>query len=120
VLVFLSPWCESYLEKSRPERSRACRAAREAIEARIAKDPATHYLGIASGLWASREDLEEYRSKEKVALPLALDETGDLFRTFGVREVPQFLVVDRDGRIVERLASAGAPLDQALARLAKR
>jgi len=120
VLVFLSPWCESYLEKSRPGRSRACRAAREAIEARLAKDSATHYLGIASGLWASREDLEEYRSKEKVALPLALDETGELFRTFGVREVPQILVVDRDGRIVERLSSAGAPLEEALARLAKR
>jgi peroxiredoxin len=117
VLVFLSPWCESYLADSRPARAAACRRAREQVAALAASDAGVRWLGIASGLWATREDLEEYRTAHAIPVPLALDDSGALFRTFGVREVPALLVVDAQGRIVRRLGDAGEALRAELGRL---
>jgi thiol-disulfide isomerase/thioredoxin len=120
VLVFLSPWCESYLATSRPARAAACRAARERVAARAARDQRARFVGIASGLWAAREDLEEYRTAHALALPLALDDTGELFRRYGVAAVPVVEVVDSGGRVVARLDDAAATLDAVLDRLESR
>jgi thiol-disulfide isomerase/thioredoxin len=120
VLVFLSPWCESYLAESRPARAAACRRVREQVDALAAGDGSARWLGIASGLWATRDDLEEYRTTHAVALPLALDDSGALFRAFGVREVPVLLVCDGQGRIVRRLGDAGETLRAELGRLGAR
>ncbi len=120
VLVFLSPWCESYLASSRPTRAAACRRAREQVDALAASASTVRWLGIASGLWASREDLEEYRTEHAVRLPLALDDSGELFRAFGVRDVPALLVVDAEGHLIRRLDEAGAELRAELGRLTSR
>lgn len=102
VLMFMSPWCESYLEKSRPQRSAACKRAREQSE-QLAGASHLRWVGIASGLWASSEDLTDYRGEKHVTIPLSLDETGALFRQFGVKEVPTLIVVDPNGRISARI-----------------
>jgi hypothetical protein len=107
VLAFLSPWCESYLESSRPQLSADCRAAREASQAHSA-DPGLRWLGVASGLWASPEDLLGYRDQYRVTIPLTLDESGQLFREFGVMTVPTLVMIDGSGRIVRRVAGAAA------------
>jgi peroxiredoxin len=105
VLVFLSPWCESYLATTRPEVSTNCRRMREQVAA-LAGDHDTRWLGIASGLWATAEDLREYRTQYAVGIPLALDESGALFRAFTVNQLPAALIVDRHGRIVRRVEGA--------------
>jgi peroxiredoxin len=102
VILFLSPWCESYLAESRPQRAAACRRAREQSES-LAADTHARWVGIASGLWASNEDLIAYRDEKHIRVPLTLDETGSLFRTFGVTDVPVLLVVDPDGRVSRRI-----------------
>ncbi|WP_323374214.1 TlpA disulfide reductase family protein [Frateuria sp. STR12] len=102
VLVFLSPWCESYLADSRPEYAEACRRMREQVTA-LAATPGVHWLGIASGLWTDRDDLEGWRRKHRIPVPLALDADGALFRRFGVMHVPTVLLADGQGRIVRRL-----------------
>jgi len=101
-LVFLSPWCESYLETTRPEVSARCRSAREQIGA-LSADPHIRWLGIASGLWANRDDLRQYRVKYKVRIPLTLDESGGEFRAFRVNDVPTILVADASGKILRRI-----------------
>lgn len=101
VLVFLSPWCESYLAKSRPQRAEACRRSREDSE-RLAATPGLRWIGIASGLWATAADLEEYRTQKHVTIPISLDQSGDLFRRFGVKDVPAFVVIDATGRVVSK------------------
>jgi thiol-disulfide isomerase/thioredoxin len=105
VLVFLSPWCESYLEKSRPERSVQCRQAREEV-ARRAPKSADRWLIVASGLWATQQDLESYAKENHLSVPMVLDESGELFRRFGVRSVPVFVRVDEHGHIDERVDGA--------------
>jgi thiol-disulfide isomerase/thioredoxin len=102
VLVFLSPWCESYLATTRPEVSAACRSAREQFGA-LATDPRLRWLGIASGLWANAEDLRQYRAEYKVTIPLTLDASGEVFRAFRVNDVPTVLIADAGGRVVRRI-----------------
>lgn len=114
VLMFISPWCESYLRTSRPDRSAACRRAREQSE-RLAAEPGVRWVGIASGLWAASEDLAEYRRDNHVTVPLSLDESGAIFRQFGVTEVPTIFVVDLGGTIRKRIDHVGADLREQLA-----
>ena len=102
VLVFLSPWCESYLATTRPEVSATCRSAREQVSA-LSGDPQLRWLGIASGLWANSEDLRQYRAKYQVTIPLTLDASGEVFRTFRVNDVPTVLIADARGRVLRRI-----------------
>ena len=102
ILVFLSPWCESYLATTRPEVSENCRSVRAQFSA-LAGDPRVRWLGIASGLWANAEDLRQYRAENNVTIPLTLDSTGEVFREFRVNDVPTVLIADAGGRIVRRI-----------------
>jgi thiol-disulfide isomerase/thioredoxin len=117
-LVFLSPWCESYLATTRPEASANCRSTRVQFSA-LAGDPRVRWLGIASGLWANTDDLRKYRLENKVTIPLTLDSSGEIFRTFRVNDVPTILIADAGGRIVRRVEGSatadGAALRKALA-----
>ena len=113
VLVFLSPWCESYLETTRPAASANCRRMREEVTA-VAGEGNARWLGVASGLWATPPDLRDYRLKYHVNIPLALDESGALFRTFNVNTVPVVLVADGSGRIVRRIEAADLATPSAL------
>jgi hypothetical protein len=107
VLVFLSPWCESYLATTRPAVAANCRSVRETVNTR-ARDQRVRCLGIASGLWAMPEDLRKYRQDYKIAIPLTLDASGTLFREFRVNDVPTVIVADAAGRIVQRLEPSDA------------
>jgi len=102
VLAFLSPWCESYFEKSRPQSSRQCRALREQLVA-LGRDRRVRWVGIASGLWASEQDLRDYRNEHRIPVPLTLDRDGVLFRRFAVRRMPAVIVVDAEGRIARQI-----------------
>jgi peroxiredoxin len=115
VLVFLSPWCESYLATSRPAASESCRRMREQVSELVGAH-GVRWLGIASGLWATPEDLRDYRKQYGVAMPLTLDESGALFRQFGVTEVPTALMIDRQGRIAGKVAAGDTQTRTALRR----
>jgi thiol-disulfide isomerase/thioredoxin len=102
VFVFLAPWCESYLATTRPVVAGQCRAARTLVTA-LAHDEHVRWLGVASGLWASKEDLEDYRSHYKINIPLTLDDTSMLFHEFGVNNTPTLIVADSKGTVVRRI-----------------
>jgi len=106
-LVFLSPWCETYLATTRPEVSANCRTVREQVTA-LAADPRVRWLGIASGLWATSEDSREYRTEHGLTIPLTLDASGDVFRAFRVNDVPTVLIADAGGHIVHRIEGSAA------------
>jgi thiol-disulfide isomerase/thioredoxin len=110
VLVFLSPWCESYLETSRAAVSAKCREARVQVDALAKQHPGVRWLGIASGLWATKADLGKYQTDYKVTIPLTLDESGALFRTFQVRNVPTVIIIDSHGRIDRRIEGSDPQL----------
>lgn len=120
VLVFLSPWCESYLETSRAAVSAKCRDVRLQVDALAKEHPQVRWLGIASSLWATKEDLGKYQADYKVMIPLTLDESGALFRTFQVRNVPTVVVIDRRGKIERRMEGSDPQLPAALQAVSSR
>jgi hypothetical protein len=61
------------------------------------------WIGVASGLWATAEDLRKYRDDYEVRIPLTLDESGRLFRAFRVTEVPTVLIADAQGKLIRRI-----------------
>ena len=105
VIFFFSPWCESYLKTSRPVMAEACLAQREQAS-KLAASHGARWVGVAAGLWATRQDLADFQRKHALPMPLAFDETGAVFRRFKVADVPTFLVLDRTGRVVARTGSA--------------
>jgi peroxiredoxin len=115
VLVFLSPWCESYLATSRPALAENCRRARERVET-AAKSARVRWIGIASGRWATPDDLRGYQKKHAVRIPLVLDESGDTFRVFDVAQVPTVLLADEQGRVVKKLSGPDVAKDDAWTR----
>jgi len=118
VLVFLSPWCEPYLEKSRAAMSARCRDVRTQVEELARQHPDTRWLGVASGLWASPKDLSEYVTKYKVTIPLTLDESGALFNSFHVRKVPTVIAINGHGVIEQRIEGSDSTLATELSRIA--
>jgi thiol-disulfide isomerase/thioredoxin len=102
VLVFLSPWCESYLAATRPEVAANCRSTREQFN-QWSADPRVRWLGVASGLWANAGDLRRYRKDNNIAIPLTLDASGEIYRRFRVNDVPTVLIADSGDRIVRRV-----------------
>lgn len=119
VLVFMIPWCESYLATSRPGQATLCREVREQLETLKRQYPETRFVGISSGLWTVEADLKAYASENKVTLPLALDGDGNLFRGFGVMKVPTVIVADAAGKIVKRVEGHDETLPAVLATLNK-
>jgi thiol-disulfide isomerase/thioredoxin len=119
-LVFLSPWCESYLEKSRPTYSTSCREVREQVAALASGDAGVRWLGVASGLWATMDALRKYDTELAPAIPLTLDEYGDWFRAFDVTQVPTIVIVDAGGRIVKRIEGFDVGLAQEVQRIRER
>jgi len=68
----------------------------------LAGEASVRWLGIASGLWATESDLADYRKEHGVRIPIALDESGELFRAFDVMQVPTAVLIGADGRFVRR------------------
>ena len=112
-LVFFSPWCESYLAKSRPASSQECKRVREQMN-ELAPHGDARWLGIASGLWASPKDLADYQKDPGTDIPLTLDASGKLFRAFGVRDVPTVVLLDAQGRVAAKLGPRDRGLEAAL------
>jgi peroxiredoxin len=71
VLVFMDTFCEWYLETSRPSVSKSCREVREQVNALAQGNARIRWLGIASGIWTTKDDLVDYRDKYKPGIPYA-------------------------------------------------
>lgn len=117
VLVFLSPWCETYLANSRPALAASCKAVREQVTA-LSSSSQVRWLGIASGLWAGKDDLLAYQRENHLSMPLALDSSGTLFRRFRVMHVPTLLLIDAQGHVVRRIEGVDTQLPNELKALA--
>ena len=110
-ILFFSSWCEWYLEKSRPVTAKACARARKAISVMAEiKDSGVDWVGVSGGPWSSADDLSAYRLKHKITISLALDNSGDLFRSFGIRDIPTVVLIDSRGKIMKIIGPAEADL----------
>ncbi|MFP8965037.1 TlpA family protein disulfide reductase [Pokkaliibacter sp. CJK22405] len=112
-LVFFAPWCEWYLEHSRPETSKACKRVLGQTE-ELMKQGGVEWLGISSGLWVTAADLQDYQKTSNRHLPLALDTDDAVFRAFGIRDMPSVVLLDAKGRVRRILGPKDTTLKQAI------
>jgi peroxiredoxin/quercetin dioxygenase-like cupin family protein len=118
VLAFMMPWCESYLKESRPEVAAACDKARDALTQAYRAAPAqASWMAVSSRVWVTEADVQAYQKKVQLPYPAALDATGEIFRLFGIKEVPSVVIVDADGTIRHRFDGFSPDLAGALASL---
>ena len=103
-LVFFSPWCESYLRDTRPATASACEHVRLETE-RLAKDRSIEWMGISSPLWTSHDELAAYAKEKHTSIPMALDQNGEIFRAFGIRQIPTVVLIDAQGRVSKIMES---------------
>lgn len=112
-VVFFATWCESYLEQSRPAVSAACRRVRSSVD-KLARTGNIHWIGVASGIWTTEGDLQDYQRSMHTSLPLALDKNGELFGRFGIRQIPSIVLIDGEGRVSRVLGPNERDLERAL------
>jgi peroxiredoxin len=107
-LVFMSPWCESYYAKpvvsqsipGRPALATSCRQVREQVTSVARRSTGVRWLGVASGLWSTPNELREYEAKYALGIALMMDESGEWFRAFDVMRVPTIVIADAHRKIV--------------------
>lgn len=118
-MLFFLPWCEGYYAATKPELTNRCGEVNAEVARRQAEGGA-RWIGVASGLWETQADVVKYRDDNAVQFPLVLDDSGDVFRSFGVRSTPVILIFGADGELVARVeetngeAELQAALDSAL------
>jgi hypothetical protein len=95
------------------------RQTREQVDSLAKSNTQVRWLGVASGLWATKDDLTAYKDKYNVGIPLTVDESGVLFRSFHVMHVPTLLIADANGRIVRRTEGFDANLPAELQDISK-
>ncbi|MBU2704978.1 TlpA family protein disulfide reductase [Zooshikella marina] len=97
-VVFFGPWCEWYLEKTKPKTSKACTQVRELLESKPSISN-IRWVTVSTNLWSSVTDLKEYRKRYRTTMPIVFDKDGALFKQFGVSQIPTIAIIDPDGKI---------------------
>jgi thiol-disulfide isomerase/thioredoxin len=101
VLLFTATWCDWYLADTRPQMSEACIQGQKNVSQIYALSPELPIQGIVSHLWTGSKELKEYTEKYAVGYPVGIDETGDMFFAFGVKQFPTMIIM-KDGVEVYR------------------
>lgn len=99
-IVFMSTWCDWYLAETRPQMSENCRAATTFIS-KLEKTN-ERWILVISGLWTTAEEAVKFAAEHQIAIPVAFDEDGSIFRRFGIRNVPTRLNIGPHGEIANR------------------
>lgn len=93
VLYFTSTWCDWYLQDTRPEMSKACIAGQTEFNRLSTQLKSTLFKTVVSHLWTGPEEVSKYAKKYHISHPVVLDDNGDAFFAFGIRNFPTFVIV---------------------------
>jgi thiol-disulfide isomerase/thioredoxin len=83
VIYFWASWCS------------ICKMMQGAVDA-VAKDIPVVSVALLSG---DAAEVRRHAEREKIAVPVVLDEDGRIAATYGVRGVPAVFIVGPDGKI---------------------
>jgi len=99
-IYFSATWCESYVKSTQPGEAAKCKEGREQVD-KLAVGQSIEWFGVMSHMWTTPKALANYGSKMKPPFPLALDSSGDAFRTLGVKHFPAVALIDTQGRLIK-------------------
>ncbi|MHA7836308.1 MAG: TlpA family protein disulfide reductase [bacterium] len=91
VLVnFWATWCEP------------CESEMPAMDRLHAALPSDEFELVAVSIDEDPEDVAAFQAKMELSFPILLDPSGRVYEAYQTMGVPESLLIDRDGRIVER------------------
>jgi peroxiredoxin len=99
-IYFSATWCESYMKSTQPSEAEKCKNGREQID-KLASDQHIEWFGVMSHMWTTPKGLAKYESMMEPRFPLAVDSSGAVFRTFGVKRFPAVALIDTHGRLAK-------------------
>jgi thiol-disulfide isomerase/thioredoxin len=128
-VFFLAPWCDWYLEKSRPEVSGNCVAGQRLTNALSAKYTGLVWRGISTRLWTGEKELKEYIEKYHVPYSLEIDKSNEQCVKYKIKDFPTLIVFsngkeifrtsnfedrNRIDAMLSNIANSRATIDQAI------
>ena len=90
---------------------------REQVASLAAAHGSVRWLGVASGVWSTPDELREYQQQSAPGIPLTVDESGSWFRAFDVMRPPTIVIADEAGKIVKRVEGFDADLGTEIERV---
>jgi len=96
-VFFLAPWCDWYLEESRPELRENCIAGQRLTNVLSLKYTSFVWWGISTRLWTEEKELNEYGKKFNVPYNLEIDKSNELFIKYKIKDFPTLLIF-RNGK----------------------
>jgi len=91
VLVnFWATWCEP------------CESEMPAMERLYAALPHDQFELVAVAIDAERSDVVSFQEEYQLSFPIVLDQDQEIYRAYQTMGVPESLLIDREGRVVER------------------
>jgi thiol-disulfide isomerase/thioredoxin len=90
LLNFWASWCEP-CEREMPAMQRLYTAL-----------PRSEFELVAVAIDESQEDVAAFEQRMDLSFPILLDPGGEVYKTYQAMGVPESLLIDRSGRIVER------------------
>jgi len=115
-IYFSATWCESYVKSTQPGEAAKCKEGREQVD-KLAVGQSIEWFGVMSHMWTTPKALANYGSKMKPPFPLALDSSGDAFRTLGVKRFPAVALIDTQGRLIKLVEGDSAKFATAISSL---
>lgn len=112
-VVFFGPWCEWYLETTEPKTSKACTQVRELLE-KSAEQSEIQWVTVSTNLWSSVADLKDYQNNYHTTMPIVFDADGELFKAFGVNQLPTITVIEANGKMSLKSSIQDDDFDAAL------
>ena len=91
VLDFWSSWCVP-CQKEGP------------ILSKISKEwekRNVQFIGVS--VWDSKENVEDFIRKNQIRYPNTIDENGQMTVDFGVKGIPEKIIINPDGKIIKRI-----------------
>ncbi|WP_246847742.1 redoxin family protein [Vibrio crassostreae] len=112
-VVFFGPWCEWYLEETSPKTSQACTKVRELLEEK-SQASSIDWVTVSTNVWSSKSELHNYKKSYGTTLPIVFDADGELFKSFGVNQIPTITLIDADGTINVKSSIQDSDFDKAI------
>lgn len=98
VLDFWSSWCVP-CQKEGP------------ILSKISKEwekRNVQFIGVS--VWDSKENVEDFIQKNQIGYPNTIDKNGQMTIDFGVKGIPEKIIINPDGKIIKRIIGPNTQL----------
>ncbi|HEU4614208.1 MAG TPA: TlpA disulfide reductase family protein [Kofleriaceae bacterium] len=109
-LTFVTLFCDSYIADSRPATGATCAARAKQLEQQRTAHPNLAWVIVAYPVWTSSEDIDKFRKRLGIDVPIGIDRGNAWFRRFGVRDSYTTVLLAGDGTELGRVDGDGAKL----------